>query len=39
LTNYRESGELEPILRSQPWQRLLLARDPTGLQTFVTAIK
>jgi hypothetical protein len=39
LTHYREPGELEPILRSQPWRRLVLARDPTGLQTFVTAIK
>lgn len=39
LTNYREPGELEPILRSLPWKRLVLGRDPTGLQTFVTAIK
>ena len=34
-----EPGELESILRSLPWKRLVLARDPTGLQTFVTAIK
>jgi hypothetical protein len=39
LTNYRGPGELEPILRSLPWRRLVLSRDPTGLQTFVTAIK
>jgi hypothetical protein len=38
-TNYREPGEVESILRSLPWKRLVLARDPTGLQTFVTAIK
>ena len=39
LTNYRGPGELESILRSVPWKRLVLVRDPTGFQTFATAIK
>lgn len=36
---YRDQGELERILRVLPWKRLVLSQDPSGLQTFVTAVK
>jgi SAM-dependent methyltransferase len=39
VTIYRDHGELERILRGLPWRRLVLSRDPSGLQTFVTAVK
>lgn len=39
VTTYRGPGELERILRTLPWNRLTLARDPSGLQTFAVAVK
>ena len=39
VTIYRGHGELERILRGLPWTRLVLSHDPSGLQTFVTAVK
>jgi hypothetical protein len=39
VTIYRDQSELERILRGFPWRRLVLSRDPSGLQTFVTAVK
>jgi SAM-dependent methyltransferase len=39
VTIYRDQGELERILRGLPWRRLMLTHDPSGLQTFVTAVK
>ena len=39
VTQYRSTGEVERILRQLPWSRLALARDSTGLQTFITAVK
>jgi SAM-dependent methyltransferase len=39
LPYYRTAGQLENILRPFAWRRLELERDPTGLQTFVTAVK
>ena len=38
-TNYRTLEEVSAILHELPWKRLSLARDATGLQTFVTAVK
>jgi len=39
VTNYRTPGELRRILERLPWRRLDLARDPSGCQTFATAVK
>lgn len=39
VTQYRRMGDMERILRQLPWSRLVLTRDRTGLQTFITAIK
>jgi SAM-dependent methyltransferase len=39
VTAYRSAGELERVLRTLPWSRLTLARDPSGLQTFAVAVK
>jgi hypothetical protein len=39
VTNYRDQRELERILRRLPWSRLVFSHDPSGLQTFVTAVK
>jgi putative methyltransferase len=39
VTHYRRTGEVEQILRQLPWSRLVVTRDSTGLQTFITAIK
>ncbi len=38
-TNYRAPADLERILRSLPWRRLVIAQDDSGLQSFVTAVK
>jgi hypothetical protein len=39
VTTYRGADELERILRTLPWSRLDVTRDPSGLQTFVAAVK
>jgi hypothetical protein len=39
ITRYRTTGDLEKILRRQPWSRLTLVQDDTGLQTFAVAVK
>jgi SAM-dependent methyltransferase len=39
ITRYRTTGDLEKILRQQPWSRLTLVQDDTGLQTFAVAVK
>ncbi len=39
VTNYRDHVELERILQRLPWRRLVLSDDPSGLQTFVAAVK
>lgn len=39
VTQYRQAGAVERILRLRPWSRLSLTPDSTGLQTFVTAVK
>jgi SAM-dependent methyltransferase len=39
VTTYRGPDELEWILRTLPWSRLDVTRDPSGLQTFVAAVK
>lgn len=39
VTNYRTPVALRRILECVPWSHLHLDRDPSGLQTFVTAIK
>jgi SAM-dependent methyltransferase len=39
VTIYRDHGELERILQGLPWRRLVFSHDPSGLQTFVTAVK
>jgi hypothetical protein len=39
VTQYRQAGAVERILRLCPWSRLSLTPDSTGLQTFVTAVK
>lgn len=39
VTQYRRTAEVERILHQLPWSRLVLTRDSTGLQTFITAIK
>lgn len=38
-THYRSLDELSTILAGQPWSRVVLDRDESGLQTFVRAIK
>lgn len=39
VTTYRTPVELERILRGCPWRLIDVTRDPTGLQTFVTAVR
>jgi putative methyltransferase len=39
MTRYRRAGDLERLLHRQPWSRLELTVDHTGLQTFVNATK
>ena len=39
VTIYRGPGELERMLSTRPWTRVVLEHDPTGFQTFVTAVK
>jgi hypothetical protein len=39
VTAYRTPTQLERILRHIPWRRLDVTGDPTGLQTFVTAVR
>jgi hypothetical protein len=39
VTHYRTPGELRRILERLPWRGLDLALDPSGCQTFVTAVK
>jgi SAM-dependent methyltransferase len=38
-TTYRPKPHLESILGCLPWRRVTYEVDPTGLQTFVTAVK
>ena len=37
--HYRHAGDLARILRSIGWSRFEITCDPTGLQSFVTAVK
>lgn len=37
--HYRDAGDVERILRRFEWTGLDLVRDPSGLQTFVTAVR
>jgi cyclopropane fatty-acyl-phospholipid synthase-like methyltransferase len=39
VTASRTPAQLERILRHIPWRRLDVTRDPSGLQTFVTAVR
>jgi hypothetical protein len=36
---YRSQAEIDALLRKMPWKSLNYLVDPTGLQTFVTAVK
>jgi SAM-dependent methyltransferase len=38
-TNYRPRAHLESILGTLPWSHVRYVIDPTGLQTFATAVK
>jgi uncharacterized protein (DUF58 family) len=37
--HYRDREGIESILRSLPWREISLEVDPSGLQTFVRAVK
>jgi len=37
--HYRDREDIESILRSLPWKKIELEVDPSGLQTFVRAVK
>jgi SAM-dependent methyltransferase len=39
VTQYRSADDLLPLLEDLPWHELRVIRDPTGLQTFVTATR
>ena len=39
VTQYRSADDLLPLLEDLPWQELRVIRDPSGLQTFVTATR
>ena len=39
VTAYRTPTQLERILRHVPWRRLDVTCDPSGLQTFATAVR
>lgn len=38
-TNYRNTEETEALLSLLPWKKVQLRKDPSGLQTFVTATR
>jgi SAM-dependent methyltransferase len=38
-TYYRRASDVERIIRQLPWSSVALTGDPTGLQTFITAVK
>ena len=39
VTQYRSADDLLHLLEDLPWQELRMIRDPSGLQTFVTATR
>lgn len=39
IPHYRDASDVERILHRFEWARLDIARDPSGLQTFVTAVR
>lgn len=39
VTQYRSADDLVRVLEDLPWQELRVTRDPSGLQTFVTATR